>query len=281
VTIEVARSNATASTVEQHFYRVDDDDKRPVLKQILKERGIKQAFVFVNSKLGCARLARSLEREGLNTTALHGDKSQDERLKALEAFKSGAVDLLVCTDVAARGLDIKDVPAVFNFDIPFNAEDYVHRIGRTGRAGASGLAVSFVSARDARLMGDLEKLLGKKLELEALELEADKRPAGRFNDGQRAWQQPDAVREQRDIRDSRGSRPDRESRATERPGRPTRAPADPLFDKPYEPSPAGDEKPSWETSAKPSASRLSPNIKTRKKVPALFKSAPLPEPENH
>jgi ATP-dependent RNA helicase RhlE len=142
VTIEVARSNATASTVEQHFYRVEDDDKRAVLKQILRERGLKQAFVFVNSKLGCARLARSLEREGLNTTALHGDKSQDERLKALDAFKTGAVDLLVCTDVAARGLDIKDVPAVFNFDIPFNAEDYVHRIGRTGRAGASGRATS-------------------------------------------------------------------------------------------------------------------------------------------
>ena len=84
---------------------------------------------------------------------LHGDKSQDERLKALEAFKKGEVDLLVCTDVAARGLDIKDVPAVFNFDIPFNAEDYVHRIGRTGRAGASGLAVSFVSKSDARLIG--------------------------------------------------------------------------------------------------------------------------------
>ena len=162
VTIEVARSNATASTVEQHFYSVGDDDKRIVLKKILAERGLKQAFVFVNSKLGCARLARSLEREGLNTTALHGDKSQDERLKALEAFKSGAVDLLVCTDVAARGLDIKDVPAVFNFDIPFNAEDYVHRIGRTGRAGASGLAVSFVSPRDARLMGGPGKTVGQK-----------------------------------------------------------------------------------------------------------------------
>ena len=102
VTIEVARSNAMASTVEQHFYRVDDDDKRHALHQILRQRGLKQAFVFVNSKLGCARLARSLEHEGLKTTALHGDKSQDERLKALESFKSGEVDLLVCTDVAAN-----------------------------------------------------------------------------------------------------------------------------------------------------------------------------------
>jgi ATP-dependent RNA helicase RhlE len=111
VTIETARANATASTVEQHFYSVPEDEKRHALHQILKSRGMKQAFVFVNSKLGCARLARTLEREGLKTTALHGDKSQDERLKALEAFKKGEVDLLVCTDVAARGLDIKDVPA--------------------------------------------------------------------------------------------------------------------------------------------------------------------------
>jgi hypothetical protein len=123
VTIEVARPNETASTVEQRFYAAQDDEKRRLVKHVLTSRGIKQAFVFVNSKLGCARLARSLERDGLKTTALHGDKSQDERLKALEAFKQGEVDLLVCTDVAARGLDIKDVPAVFNFDVPFNAED--------------------------------------------------------------------------------------------------------------------------------------------------------------
>ncbi len=277
VTIEVARSNATASTVEQHFYRVEDDDKRAVLKQILRERGLKQAFVFVNSKLGCARLARSLEREGLNTTALHGDKSQDERLKALEAFKTGAVDLLVCTDVAARGLDIKDVPAVFNFDIPFNAEDYVHRIGRTGRAGASGLAVSFVSGRDARLMGDLEKLLGKKLELEALEFEADRRPAGRFNDGQRAWQTPDDDAERREARASR-ERPERTAAPGRPPARAPRAPADPLFDKPYEPTAASDAPPSWEVAQRATTRTASPNIKTRKKVPALFKSAPAPAP---
>lgn len=273
ITIEVARSNATASTVEQHFYRVDDDDKRQTLKQIVKERGVTQAFVFVNSKLGCARLARSLEREGLKTTALHGDKSQDERLKALEAFKKGEVDLLVCTDVAARGLDIKDVPAVFNFDIPFNAEDYVHRIGRTGRAGASGLAVSFVSGKDTRLMADIEKLIGKKFELEALELEADRKPAGRFNDGQRAWREGDDEG-RREIRQAREAREPREPREDRRASRPVRAPADPLFDRPYEPALAEDAKPSWEAQAKPAAtSRLSPNIKSRKKVPALFKAS--------
>jgi superfamily II DNA/RNA helicase len=270
VTIEVARSNATASTVEQHFYRVDDDDKRATLRKILVDRDLKQAFVFVNSKLGCARLARSLEREGLNTTALHGDKSQDERLKALEAFKSGAVDLLICTDVAARGLDIKDVPAVFNFDIPFNAEDYVHRIGRTGRAGASGLAVSFVSGRDARLMGDVEKLLGKKLELEALELASDRQPAGHFNDGQRVWQRDESPSPR-----ERRTRERSDAPASRAPSRPPRAPADPLFDKPYEPALASDQPPSWESSQRP-ASRTSPNIKSRKKVPALFKRIEAP-----
>src|SRR5262245_57739226 len=151
VSIEVARPNETAATVEQHFYSVADEEKRHALRQIVRQRGLSQAFVFVNSKLGCARLARSLERDGLKTTALHGDKSQDERLKSLAAFKAGEVDLLVATDVAARGLDIKDVTAVFNFDIQFNAEDYVHRIGRTGRAGASGLAVTFVAPDDTRL----------------------------------------------------------------------------------------------------------------------------------
>jgi superfamily II DNA/RNA helicase len=187
--------------------------------------------------------------------------------------------------VAARGLDIKDVPAVFNFDIPFNAEDYVHRIGRTGRAGASGLAVSFVSPRDARLMGDLEKLLGKKLELEALELEADKRPAGRFNDGQRAWQAPegDVRREPRESRPPRdrevrgeGREEPRTASAARPPARAPRAPADPLFDKPYEPSASGDTPPSWEASSRATARTVSPNIKSRKKVPALFKSAPAP-----
>ena len=259
VTIEVARSNATASTVEQHFYRVDDDDKRSALKQILNERGVKQAFVFVNSKLGCARLARSLEREGLVTAALHGDKSQDERLKALEAFKSGGVDLLVCTDVAARGLDIKDVPAVFNFDIPFNAEDYVHRIGRTGRAGASGLAVSFVGGRDAKMIADLEKLIAKKIEIEAFELASQRRaPSGRFNDGQRAWRDPSVA-----------SAPARAPRAVQ-------PNADPLFDKPYEPSTTS-AAPAWEPTAAPSSrSALSPNIKPRKKVAALFN---MPEPD--
>jgi ATP-dependent RNA helicase RhlE len=269
VTIEVARSNATASTVEQHFYAVSADDKRRALHQILKARGIKQAFVFVNSKLGCARLARSLEREGLKTTALHGDKSQDERLKALDAFKKGEVDLLVCTDVAARGLDIKDVPAVFNFDVPFNAEDYVHRIGRTGRAGASGLAVSFAASSDQRLVADIEKLIKTKIELEPMEFEEDQpriKEQGRINDGRRMY------------RDS-GDQPVRDAEEAPRERRERREPQrqsmsrDPFFDKPYESSLPAEAQPAWEEAVKSGVSRgVSANIKPKKKIAALFKT---------
>jgi ATP-dependent RNA helicase RhlE len=272
VTIEVARPNETASTVEQRFYAAQDDDKRRVIRKVLTDRGIKQAFIFVNSKLGCGRLARSLEREGLRTAALHGDKSQDERLKALEAFKKGEVDLLVCTDVAARGLDIKDVPAVFNFDVPFNAEDYVHRIGRTGRAGASGLAVTLVSPSDTRLVGDIEKLIKKKLEVETLQLDdrsrmggertererSDERPRGRAYEGRR--------REEFDPRDAIEPR---ERRGGFRPAPVNR---DPFFEKPYE-APAADAAPSWESAApKTPRSSISANIKPKRKVAALFKT---------
>jgi ATP-dependent RNA helicase RhlE len=282
VTIEVARPNATASTVEQHFYSVGDEDKRHALHQVLKQRGMKQAFVFVNSKLGCARLARSLEREGLKTTALHGDKSQDERLKALDAFKKGEVDLLVCTDVAARGLDIKDVPAVFNFDIPYNAEDYIHRIGRTGRAGASGLAVSFVSKSDGRLMADLEKLLKTKIELEAIEFEEDTpdiRKQGRINDGRRMYGGDEVPEEPRSAAPRNRPSGDfaRDSSRAERPprrdyARPPQVSRDPFFDKPYEaPAVSADAAPAWEPTTPRTPRSISANIKPKRRVAALFK----------
>ena len=283
ITIEVARPNETASTVEQRFYSANDDDKRRAIHQVLRTRGIKQAFIFVNSKLGCARLARSLEREGLKTTALHGDKSQDERLKALDAFKQGEVDLLVCTDVAARGLDIKDVPAVFNFDVPFNAEDYVHRIGRTGRAGASGLAVTLVSGSDARLVAAIEKLLKTKLDIEALEYDEDRpniQQQGRINDGRRAWREGGASAEPRNDAARRDAAPrERERREPREPReyrgfRPAVASRDPFFEKPYESSTA-DVAPAWEAAAKsPARSGVSANIKPKLKVAALFKAVP-------
>ncbi|MBS0444577.1 MAG: DEAD/DEAH box helicase [Proteobacteria bacterium] len=250
VLVEVARPNATAATVEQRFYSVAPDDKRRAVLKLLKERSIKQALVFVNSKLGCARLARAFERDGLRTNALHGDKSQDERLKALDAFKRGDVDVLVATDVAARGLDIADLPAVFNFDVPFNAEDYVHRIGRTGRAGASGLAMTLVAREDMRNVGDIERLIKKKIEIEAIELDDDASPRYERRD-----------RTRRDGDDERRGR-----RSDAMPVAPSR---DPFFDRPYEPSATASEA-AWERKVPAAPRGLSPNIKPKKKVAALF-----------
>jgi ATP-dependent RNA helicase RhlE len=253
VTVEVARPNATATNVEQHFYSVADEDKRRAVCQALRQRSIRQALVFVNSKLGAARLARSFERDGLKTAALHGDKSQDERLKSLAAFKAGEVDVLVATDVAARGLDIADLPAVFNFDVPFNAEDYVHRIGRTGRAGASGLAITLVARDDTRLVSDIEKLIKKKIEIEPFE----------FDDERPRRPPPPREYESREPREPRDARP---ARAEPRRASP---PADPFFDRPYE---AQDSvvPPQWDEAVKPASGARSPNIRAKKKVAALL-----------
>jgi superfamily II DNA/RNA helicase len=240
---------------------------------VLKSRSINQALIFVNSKIGCARLARTFERDGLKTQALHGDKSQDERLKALEAFKGGTIEVMVATDVAARGLDIVDLPAVFNFDVPFNAEDYVHRIGRTGRAGQSGLAVTLVSREDARLVGEIEKLLKKKIELEPLELDEGAPPRRDVRERVRRDEAP--VDRGRDAVRDTPREPAREREREPQAFRPRPAPSvstDPFFDRPYESAaPEGAEAPSWERkgAAQPT-SRLSPNIKSKKRVAALF-----------
>ncbi|HYD80925.1 MAG TPA: DEAD/DEAH box helicase [Paucimonas sp.] len=162
VTIEVARSNATADTVTQVVYKVDEESKRDAVAHIIRERGLKQVIVFSNTKIGASRLSRQLVTAGIKASAIHGDKSQIERMAALDAFKRGEVEVLVATDVAARGLDIAELPCVINYDLPYNAEDYVHRIGRTGRAGASGDAISFCTDKDARLLADIEKLTKQK-----------------------------------------------------------------------------------------------------------------------
>jgi superfamily II DNA/RNA helicase len=270
--VEVARPNATASTVEQLFYSVAEDDKRRVIRQILRDRGISQAIVFGNSKLGVARLARAFERDGLRTAALHGDKSQDERLKSLAAFKAGEVDVLVATDVAARGLDIADLPAVFNFDVPFNAEDYVHRIGRTGRAGASGIAVTLVTRDDTRLTSDIEKLIKKKIELQAFEVEDD-RPRRRRYD-----RDDDRLADEGRVDEGRSEREPMPERRTERPRAPSRS-TDPFFDKPYEPA-AADHKPSWDSEAPAkTTSSVSRNIKPRRKVASLLGGSTPSDPK--
>ncbi len=164
VLIEVARRNESAANVAQQYFRVQGDDKRRLLGHIVKSQNLTQVLVFCRSKLNTARLATALERDGFSTSAIHGDKTQEERMKALEGFKNGDIQILVATDVAARGLDIDQLPTVVNYELPFVAEDYVHRIGRTGRAGASGTAISFVAPDDTKLLAEIEKLIKRKLD---------------------------------------------------------------------------------------------------------------------
>ncbi|CAN7248938.1 DEAD/DEAH box helicase [Paraburkholderia sp. 22099] len=234
-TIEVARSNSTATNVTQIVFEVPEGDKTGAVVQLIRERSLKQVIVFCNSKIGASRLARSLERDGVIATAIHGDRSQNERMQALDAFKRGEIEALVATDVAARGLDIAELPAVINFDLPFNAEDYVHRIGRTGRAGASGDALSLCSPNERKQLADIEKLIKRPLEVQRLTVDTPVR----HHHEERAPR-----RERSEVRDERGGR--RRSGAPsgsfDRPHHHRAQPVDDFFLKPYEPSPASVRK---------------------------------------
>lgn len=169
--IEVARSNATNDNVTQKVYQVAQSDKEALLIQLLKAAEAKQVIIFTKTKITASRLSRSLEREGIAADAIHGDKTQQERIKALDAFKAGTCTALVATDVAARGLDITELPMVINYEIPSAPEDYVHRIGRTGRAGASGIAISFVSPEEDKYMVEIEKLIKRQIAKEVVAIE--------------------------------------------------------------------------------------------------------------
>ena len=161
--IEVARRNMVSETITHKLHMVSADQKRYLLLHLLKESNLSQVLVFVGTKFGASRLSVWLERQGVNATAIHGDKSQQQRSEALEAFKAGTVRVLVATDVAARGLDIDDLPHVVNYELPHTAEDYIHRIGRTGRAGKSGDATSLVSPDEKMRLADIEKLIKFKI----------------------------------------------------------------------------------------------------------------------
>jgi ATP-dependent RNA helicase RhlE len=162
--VEVARRNQVSETITHRVHPVSEFGKRPLLIRLLKSGDIRQAIVFTRTKQGCSRLARELQRAGIHADAIHGDKSQLERIKALDAFKNGALAVLVATDVAARGLDIEDLPYVINYELPHVPEDYVHRIGRTGRAGRSGNAISLVTAAEVGYLVEIEKLVKKAIE---------------------------------------------------------------------------------------------------------------------
>ena len=161
--IEVARRNTAAETVTQSAYKVPQESKRAVLEHIVRSRGLKQVLCFVRTKHGASRLARQLEKDGMITSAIHGDKTQAARLEALAKFKDAELEILVATDVAARGLDIDDLPLVVNYELPHVPEDYIHRIGRTGRAGASGEAISLVDPAEMKYLTEIERLLKKTI----------------------------------------------------------------------------------------------------------------------
>ncbi|HEY4317782.1 MAG TPA: DEAD/DEAH box helicase [Herbaspirillum sp.] len=237
VTIEVARSNATADNVTQTIYKIDDGSKADAVSYIIRQRALKQVIVFSNTKIGASKLSRHLENEGVNASAIHGDKSQNERMAALEAFKRGEIEVLVATDVAARGLDIAELPCVINFDLPYNAEDYVHRIGRTGRAGASGDAISLFSDKDERLLVDIEKMIKHKFVRSELSgFVAKPRSSGGGERGDRGERERPPRRGEGDARPPRGTAPPASAAGRSSYASPRREKVDPWFSKPYEPT---------------------------------------------
>lgn len=163
VQIDVAVRNATAENVKQSVYSVDQSQKTALLSKLVRDNSWEQVLVFTRTKHGANRLTQKLEKDGITAVAIHGNKSQGARTRALAEFKQGQVRVLVATDIAARGLDIKQLPQVVNFEMPNVPEDYVHRIGRTGRAGESGHALSLVSADEGKMLAGIEKLIKKQL----------------------------------------------------------------------------------------------------------------------
>jgi len=163
IRVSVTPQTMTAETVEQEVYFVGKPDKRSLLERVLARAGVERALVFTRTKHGADRVAKQLVRAGIEAAAIHGNKSQNARERALDAFRRGKTNVLVATDIAARGIDVQGVSHVINYDLPNVAESYVHRIGRTGRAGAVGQAISFCDQEERRLLVDIERLIRKRI----------------------------------------------------------------------------------------------------------------------
>ena len=171
--IEVARPATASTNIAQHLVKVDSRKKREALRALLDAQDVQSAVIFCNRKTTVRELNKSLQRHGYRSGEIHGDIDQSSRIAELERFRDGKVNILVASDVAARGLDIKGVSHVFNFDAPWHPDDYVHRIGRTGRAGAKGVAYTFVSEADAEAIDNIQKLIGTKIAYAELPAGAD------------------------------------------------------------------------------------------------------------
>jgi len=241
--VQVAARNAAAELVTHIVHPVAREKKRELLAYLIQTRGLKQVLVFCGTRIGANRLAHQLRHNHIHADAIHGDKTQAEREAALEAFKAGKTTVLVATDVASRGLDIESLPQVINFDIPHSPEDYVHRIGRTGRAGLTGEAISLAAPEDAEALAAIERLIKKKLErslVAGFEPSAGTAATMIGGEPRRGDRRRDA---RRDARPPRNGHPAPQPRSQPTPPRlsplpTTRAqskPSDPIFSKPYEP----------------------------------------------
>ncbi len=232
ILIEVARSNATAENVTQKVYLVAQSSKQALLTQLLKAEDGKQVIIFTKTKITASRLSRALQKEGIAAESIHGDKSQKERLEALDAFKAGKITALVATDVAARGLDISDLPMVINYEIPSAPEDYVHRIGRTGRAGASGVAISLVCEEEEKYLAEIEKLIKRVIIKEKSDIKAEVKSGAHKEShaSPRESIRAGPARRETNGRDASDKHAPRARSQVKKPA------ADPWFDKPYEPT---------------------------------------------
>ena len=275
VGIEVARRNAPAELVTHSVYEVAAERKRQLLEQLVRTRDMRQVLVFTRTKREANRLARELKRDGFEAREIHSDRTQAERMDALAEFKDGKVNILVATDIAARGLDIEDLPFVVNYELPYVSEDYVHRIGRTGRAGTPGEAISLVSPDEQRYLVDIEKMLKKQIERRevpggmgaAPERHAPERATSRETRGSGRNESRGESRGRREpappARNERHARP-----AAAAPRAPASAAGDFDFTKPYEPS-APAAQPAVTTLERAAPSRR-PNRQTSALLGGLF-----------
>ena len=225
--IEVARPATANVNIEQFLVNVSPMKKRDVLRDLLRTEKVSNAIIFCNRKTTVRELNTSLQRHGLRSGEIHGDIDQASRQKQLEAFKNGDIDLLVASDVAARGLDVKGVSHVFNFDAPWHPDDYIHRIGRTGRAGAKGKAFTFVTKADEEAIESIEKLIGNKIErLGKIEANADgeeRAPAKRGRKAPAAKAKETRPEEREEVAETPEPKPVRE-KAADKPAREKPAP---------------------------------------------------------
>ena len=265
VSVEVARRNSATETVTHLVYKVESAAKRDLLTHLIKSRDMRQVLVFCNTKIGANRLAYKLDKDGVDAAAIHSDRTQGERMLALADFKEGKTKVLVATDIAARGLDIEQLPFVVNFDLPGSPEDYVHRIGRTGRAGMTGEAISLVCEEEREELIAIEKLLKIELPVHEAGEFARERVSAPRGGSRRPEGRPEGRAEGRPPRaEGRPPRPEArrdEHHRSSHPSRGSSQPVDPLFSKPYVPS--GEATQNVQPAAAPSRG-------PKKQVAALF-----------